>query len=636
MIGEKEQCSAGAPLENSRAVGTDQTSPCLSERALQLLRNFPEDQFLFSSAFSSLQEAFLSGPGILDLFSGSRGVAKRCVERGKTWVLCFDVKHNPSEDLLYPPVQDKLVKLVTLGAFLAMGAAPVCASFSMAVTPPCRNLEFPEGLPTVSEKQFVKNTQGNEMLAFVEKLALLFLGLGGFFWIENPDGSWMWRQRGALSWDEILAHPGVGDLRLDFCRFGTPWRKRTRFRTNLQVAGNTLFCNCQGPHIRLRGRCKERGCSYTKLAEPYPTGVADLLAAAVLADTGLLGKCKKLDLAGCAKAGHARIGEASNPGPRQRPFQRDQRRLHEVSTLEHSTVVLRRKIWDSFLLWFQNAFPGASVEEWISASPGLLVLALVGYGYDAYAAGTPLYYYRQLLAHTQREFPFLRMHMFQAWETVSKWELLEPVQHRPPLPEPILHAMASLGLAWGWFRWTAILLASFYSISRAGELLRALRSDVLTPADLLDEQEKIYIRITEPKSRKRGARTQHVTIDNDLCIRFVAWVWSKLQRQDPLYSGSAGAFRSRWNATLRHLGVSAVHRLTPGSLRAGGAVAAHRRGMHISDLMWRMRLQHVQTLTHYLQETTAISILPALSGDVRDKIQALRAALPLLLHEWGP
>ena len=254
-----------------------------------------------------------------------------------------------------------------------------------------------------------------------------------------------------------------------------------------------------------------------------------------------------------------RIGEASNPGPRQRPFQRDQRRLHEVSTLEHSTVVLRRKIWDSFLLWFQNAFPGASVEEWISASPGLLVLALVGYGYDAYAAGTPLYYYRQLLAHTQREFPFLRMHMFQAWETVSKWELLEPVQHRPPLPEPILHALASLGLAWGWFRWTAILLASFYSISRVGELLRALRSDVLTPADLLDEQEKIYIRITEPKSRKREARTQHVTIDNDLCIRFVAWVWSKLQRQDPLYSGSAGAFRSRWNATLRHLGVSAVH-----------------------------------------------------------------------------
>jgi hypothetical protein len=364
--------------------------------------------------------------------------------------------------------------------------------------------------------------------------------------------------------------------------------------------------------------------------------VADLMAMAVLADTGLLGKCKKLDVASCAKVGHARIGEAANPGPWQRAFNRERHRLQEVSTLEHATVVLRRKIWDNFLQWFGSAFPGAVLEDWISGCPGLFVLALVVFGHDAYAAGTPLYYYRQLLAHTQREFPFVRMHMFQAWETVSKWELLEPVQHRPPLPEPILHAMACLGLSWGWFRWTAILLAAFYSISRVGELLRAVRSDVLISADLLDDDEKIYIRISEPKTRKRGARTQHVTVDSELCLKFVAWVWGKLNRQDLLYSGSAGAFRSRWNATLRHLGISNVHRLTPGSLRAGGAVAAHRRGMHISDLMWRMRLQHVQTLSHYLQETTAFSILPALPGDVRDKIQVLRAALPLLLHEWGP
>ena len=97
--------------------------------------------------------------------------------------------------------------------------------------------------------------------------------------------------------------------------------------------------------------------------------------------------------------------------------------------------------------------------------------------------------------------------MFQAWETVSKWELLEPVQHRPPLPEPILHAMACLGLSWGWFRWTAILLAAFYLISRVGELLRAVRSDVLISADLLDDDEKIYIRISEPKTRK--TRSSH-------------------------------------------------------------------------------------------------------------------------------
>eukprot|EP00435_Cladocopium_sp_Y103_P071851 s87_g38.t1 len=626
----------GESANNTAQRGAAEGRQVLSREVCDLLRSFPEDQFLFSSDFASLEEAFLEGPGILDLFSGERGVAKCCVARGKTWVLCFDLKHDPGEDLLLPPVQDKLVKLVTLGAFFAMGAAPVCASFSMAVTPPCRSPEFPEGLPDVSEKQMLKNWQGNQMLAFVQRLILLFLEFGGLFWCENPDGSWMWRQRGELSWDKILGFPDVGDLRLDFCRFGTPWRKRTRFRTNLHVRGSKVFCNCSKPHVRLRGRCKEKKCSFTKLAEPYPRGVADLIAAALLADSGLLGKCKKLDVAACAKAGRGRIGEAANPGPRQRPANRDRYLLQEVSTLEHATVVLRRKLWDSFLQWFQSAFPGASIDEWMAASPCLLVSALVAFGHDAFASGTPLHYYRQLLAHTQREFPFVRVHMFPAWETVSKWELLEPVQHRPPLPEPILHAMAALGLSWGWFRWTAVLVASFYSISRVGELLRARRSDVLTPKDLLDDQEKIYIRISEPKSRRRGARIQHVTVDNILCLRFLAWVWDALEKPDFLYSGSAGAFRSRWNATLRHLGISTVHRLTPGSLRAGGAVAAHRRGMHISDLLWRMRLQHVQTLSHYLQETTAISILPALPSDVRDRILALRTALPLLLHKWGP
>lgn len=74
-------------------------------------------------------------------------------------------------------------------------------------------------------------------------------------------------------------------------------------------------------------------------------------------------------------------------------------------------------------------------------------------------------------------------------------------------------------------------------------------------------------------------------------------------------------------------------RITPGSLRAGGAVFLHKRGLGISDVMWRLRIQRqkIKTLTYYLQEVTAESVLPALPERVRNRIRLLRGLLPVLL-----
>eukprot|EP00438_Fugacium_kawagutii_P035211 Skav218672 [mRNA] locus=scaffold44:102316:106746:- [translate_table: standard] len=599
------------------------------------LLKFEASQFVFSKSFPNLEAALDSGPGFLDLFSGARGMARSLAKQAATWTLCFDLKDGEDQDLLSLPLQKRLSWLVTRGAFRAMGAAPVCASFSMAVTPPCRSAEYPAGKPDVSEKQQLKNLLGNQMLQFVLFLAKKFSAKGLRFWVENPDGSWMWRQIGELSWEPLMEDPATGDFRVDYCRFKTPWRKRTRFRCNLHLAGLTVFCTCKGPHVPLRGRCKEKNCSYTKLAEPYPRGLCDLVSRAMLVDTGLLPKARKLNQADCAKVGTMRVGEASNPGPRGAFRHRSAGQLLEVTLLEPATVLMRSKLWRQFLNWFALQFPEASADDWMHASPYLFVQALVAYGYDAFESGMPLHYYRQLLAHVQREHSYIRPHMFAAWQTVTKWEALEPVQHRPPLPEPVLLAMACVGLSWKWVRWTAVLMGSFYSIARVGELLRARRADVMTPTDLLDPDEKLYIRITEPKTRRRGARVQYVTIDAAFCKSFLAAIWDDIPKEEFLYPASAGAFRSRWNAVLRHLRIGPEHRLTPGSLRAGGAVAAHKRGVPISDLLWRMRLQHQQTLAFYLQETTAMSIFPALPSEVRDRIQSLRAALPLFI-QMGP
>eukprot|EP00438_Fugacium_kawagutii_P030227 Skav219520 [mRNA] locus=scaffold30:151922:156355:+ [translate_table: standard] len=602
---------------------------------VQKLLSFPSNQFVFHSSFASLEEALASGPGILDLFSGARGFSRAFVSVAASWSLCFDISHHPGEDLLEPRLQLDLRSLLRAGAFRAMAASPVCASFSTAITPAWRTLEFPEGRPDLTPLQKTKVQLGQSQLAFVLGLVNICLGLGILFWIENPDSSWFWRQHRLLSWDRILCSGEVGDWRVDQCRFGTPWRKRTRFRTNSSLRHSKLLCQCSRPHVILRGRCKERKLNFTKLAESYPRKLCKLLACVFAQDLGMLPFRRRLQLGQCAKCSAGRIGEAKNPGPR-RPRTQPQRRtgrLEDVELLEPQTIAMRAKFWNSFSAWLLEEV-GAAVRDSITSNPLLMVKALEHYGGLEFSAGTPLYYYRQLLAHVQREFPLTKPFMAVAWRVVSRWEQLEPVQHRPPVPEPLVLAMSSLALIWNWPLFAAATLACFYGICRIGEVLSAERGSLLTPTDLLAEEQVIYLKISKPKSRRRGPSIQYSTISEASVVNFLSFVWQDFSPQARLYPSSPSNFRRRWNALLKALGVQVWHRLTPGSLRGGGCVAAHRKGLAIQDLLWRMRLQHTKTLCFYLQETTAESILPALTADCRETIQILRSLLPLQMQAF--
>ena len=193
------------------------------------------------------------------------------------------------------------------------------------------------------------------------------------------------------------------------------------------------------------------------------------------------------------------------------------------------------------------------------------------------------------------------------------------------MPEVLIRAIASVALAWGWKRWAALTLLGFYSITRIGEVLNAERKDLFTPEDLLEKDGQLFLLVREPKTRHRGARIQHAVCEGPAeTLAFIATVFQILERRWKLYGGSPGVYRRRWDCILRQLGVPATLRLTPGSVRGGGAVAAH------SDIQWRMRLGHQSSLAYYLQETTAASILPSLSGPCRENVLAAEACLPFL------
>ena len=615
--------------------GSEKDGSEVQELFSELLK-FKRSQFQFSKKFSNLEEALKSGPGLLDLFAGARGFSKAFVRKHQTWSLSFDLKDGEDEDLLDPWLQKRLLKLLRTGAFRAMAASPVCASFSTAITPPWRSREFPGGKPGLTAEQNSKIELGHKQLAFTLKVVEACLTAGVIFWVENPDGSWFWKQEGELCWDSILQNKAVGDFRIDQCRFRTRWRKRTRFRTNSSLAGQRVLCECLKPHVVLRGKVPGSGINFTKLAESYPRALCEILATAMGQDCGLLPGRRKLSADGCARCCGKRIGEAQNPGPRRKAGVRKERidRLEDYELLEPQTIAMRQRFWKSFEAWLFEELGDDCLDHLLTV-PMLMVKALETYASVEYAAGTPLHYYRQLLCHVQREYPLTKPYMGLAWAAVSRWELAEPGQHRAPLPEPLLRSMAALGILWGWKTFAATLLLCFYGICRIGEVLNARRLELLTPDDLLADEQILYLRIERPKSRKRGPKVQYATVNEPDVVRFLTATWQSTSSRCFLYAGSATTFRRRWDKILECIGVQKFHRLTPGSLRGGGCVWAHKKGMQIQDLCWRMRLQHTKTLGFYLQETTAGSVLPSLSAECRYNIQALRALLPILFECTG-
>ena len=213
---------------------------------------------------------------------------------------------------------------------------------------------------------------------------------------------------------------------------------------------------------------------------------------------------------------------------------------------------------------------------------------------------------------------------------LTRWEIVEPVVHRPPMPEPLLRAMVALAIFRGWERWAGVVLITFYGVMRIGDVITAPRRCLLLPVDFLDpDANYAFMRVEKPKSGQRGgAKVQHARIRGEALLSALAGIFAGLQPGDRLYPLSAAAFRTRWNILLRMLGVPSSARLTPGGLRGGGAVAAYRLGMPIQDLMWQMRLKHSSTLEHYLQEVAAVSALANLPDAARSAILAASQSYP--------
>eukprot|EP00435_Cladocopium_sp_Y103_P055244 s81_g18.t1 len=597
--------------------GDGEVRGVLCNEAVAILKTFDAKQVLFGKGVTE----FLH-PGALDLYTGKGGVARALSRSRCPWVVTFEITRHSSEDVLAADNRRKILRLIQLGAVKAVGSALVCKSFSAAVTPPVRSLQYPRGVPWASAAMKQKIAEGNAMSDFNHEVHVECEEAEPvvFYWTENPDSSYLWRQR---KYRKFRDPAGADVCRVDFCRFGTPWRKRTRIATHVpKLKGLRMLCCCTRPHHVLRGQHPTLKRPWTAVAQPYPRGFAKMVAAAVMDACGWGGP---FDIAGCAKCGSLRIGEATNPGPR-RPRQERVFSLEQAPVQTWTTINLGERRWVLFLEWAAMYLSGDAVGLFLKV-PLFLAHALRRYGDLDFMSGGSLLYYRYLILAAQRKVPNLKPFVSICWDLATRWEKVEPVKHRPPVPEIMVEALVALAWQIGWRRWSAVTLLCFYGVARAGEVLKCQRSDLLLPADMMFESDCAFLLLRQTKTMYRQlARVQHLKISSPIVVRLLALVYRDADGDEQLFHGTPHVYRQRWDCLLKLLLVPPDLRITPGGLRGGGAVAWYRKGGSISELLWLMRLKQIATLEAYLQEVSAISLLTNLPSASR---RALRAAASL-------
>jgi len=177
-----------------------------------------------------------------------------------------------------------------LGLILAVMLAPPCSSFSLARNRyPVRSAQYPAGLPHLRDHDRESVRVGNLCFSVSVYVISLCNQYRVPFAMENPMGSYMWRQEEFLN--SVL--PSATILDIHQCAFGSRWRKATKL-----VLGNdsetgklaTTFpqkLKCHGKH----GYCSFReghkhfvleGKTMTSRAAEYPTRLSRFLAQILL------------------------------------------------------------------------------------------------------------------------------------------------------------------------------------------------------------------------------------------------------------------------------------------------------------------------------------------------------------------
>eukprot|EP00435_Cladocopium_sp_Y103_P062393 s584_g24.t1 len=303
------------------------------------------------------------------------------------------------------------------------------------------------------------------------------------------------------------------------------------------------------------------------------------------------------------------------------------------------TQANRDKLLDQFSLWLQTqgfAFDSLVLDS--TPDVETINLLLERYGRALYEAGRPYNHYAELINGVAAKKPLLRRQLQAAWDLAYAWLRLEPPIHHVALPWQALLSILTISLSWGWLRVAGVIALSWGGITRIGEVLGALRKNLVLPSDLGGSISFALLEIAEPKTRFSGARHQSAKLDQPQLLRLVDVAFRRLRPEQKLWPMLGQTMRLRFQKLLAANGLASLPReiqrgIDLGSLRAGGASwlllvsedseLTRRRGRWLTS----------KTMEVYVQESASIQFLPRLPSDIKQLVLDGASAFPWALQK---
>eukprot|EP00438_Fugacium_kawagutii_P020864 Skav209436 [mRNA] locus=scaffold805:189644:194096:- [translate_table: standard] len=294
-----------------------------------------------------------------------------------------------------------------------------------------------------------------------------------------------------------------------------------------------------------------------------------------------------------------------------------------------ATTRLRDRYWSIFEQWVASqeidlqellVHYHTNVEE--------INLLLVRYGRVLFQRGKTYNQFAETINSLADRKPVLRRLLQGAWDLGFAWAKQEPSQHHIALPVPILLAMISTSLIWGWLEVAGLLALGFGALLRPGELTQATRQDLLLPADVGFTIGHVLLSIAEPKTRFSQARHQSARLDSSDLVAVVDLACRTLPPGRKLWPYSAQTLRGRFKSLLASLELPTEHSaplrcLDLGSLRSGGATFIIQSTENGELCRRRGRWSTARMMEIYVQETMALQYMKLIPECSRAKVLAV-------------
>ena len=182
-----------------------------------------------------------------------------------------------------------------------------------------------------------------------------------------------------------------------------------------------------------------------------------------------------------------------------------------------------------------------------------------------------------------------------------------------------------------WLTLAVMVLTGFYGLLRPGELLNLRASDVVPPNSMSLGSAFSVVRIARPKNARQMGIQQYVEIRHPDAANWLAWLKSERQPEAALWNSTPHRFRSMFKSVCRSLNIESL-RLSPASLRAGGATWLVDQGIEVSRVRFLGRWAHMRSLEHYLQIARAQQITLSIAPTIALQLKKFLMRFHFLVH----